>query len=246
MYDIIGDIHGCNSELELLLQKLGYAYEGDNPYKEAYTHPEGRQAVFLGDYCDRGPNSPAVLAIIRRMAKSGTALAIEGNHDNKIMRWLKGNPVKIGRGMRKTVDQMDRAHNHGRPITKDKAYKFLKRLPYKLVLDEGKLLVCHAGLEEKYHLEESQKVHSKCLYGVTTGKKDEDGFPIRLPWQDSYAGERIVVHGHVAVPEPLITNNVYNVDTACVYGGKLTALRYPEMELVSQDALETYWIRGHG
>jgi protein phosphatase len=240
MYDIIGDIHGCSKELILLLEKLDYECDG-NPYKNSYAHPEGRLAVFCGDFGDRGPDTPGVLAIVYRMIKDWNGLAVEGNHDNKLMRFLKGNPVKVGKGMQKTVDQLQ---SDDSPITKDEILSFLKQLPYKLLLDNERLLVCHAGLEEKYHDQNSSKVQAKCLYGVTTGKKDAEGFPIRLPWQDSYIGDKIVVHGHVAVVEPVITGNVYNIDTSCVYGGKLTALRYPELEFVSQPALDTYWIKG--
>lgn len=243
MYDIIGDVHGCRRELECLLEKLGYEHDRDDPYKKPFVHPDNRQAVFVGDLCDRGPDSPGTFAIVRRMVKEGSALCVQGNHDNKFMRYLKGNPVKIGRGMQRAVNQMEHAHNNKYPITNSKLLRFLKQLPYKLILDDENLLVCHAGLEEKYHFQDNKKVRSKCLYGVTTGRKDERGFPERLPWQDSYSGARIVVHGHVAVNEPLITNNVYNIDTSCVYGGRLTALRYPEMELEWQQAFEPYWTR---
>lgn len=239
MYDIIGDIHGCYKELNLLLQKLGYQIqEGDNPCKSPYIHPDGRQAIYVGDLCDRGPNSPGVIALVRKQVREAAGLCVMGNHDNKLMRYLKGNKVKVNNGLQTTIDQL---HSKSCPIKKKKVYQFLARLPYRLILDEGKLLVTHAGLAEKYHdAKMNRKIESKCIYGETTGAKDADGYPVRLPWQDAYKGERYVVHGHVALKEPLVTNRVYDVDTSCVYGGKLTALRYPEMELVSQPALEVY------
>lgn len=245
MYDIIGDIHGCYEELVLLLNTLGYVVkeEGGDPCRAPYSHPQGRIAVSVGDMADRGPNSPAVLALWRQMVRAGTGIVVLGNHDDKLMRWLKGNKIKIAHGLQKTIDQL---HSKSSPIKKKALYQFLVNLPERVLLDEGKLLVCHAGLAEKYHLGKmNKKIRSKCLYGETTGAKDENGFPIRLPWQDGYSGVRVVVHGHVALDEVSIVNNVYDVDTSCVWGGKLTALRYPEMEIVSQPALAQYAERNH-
>lgn len=243
MYDIIGDVHGCSAELCNLLEKLGYSVEGD-PCQAPYTHKDSRQAVFVGDLCDRGPDTPGVIAIVRQMVNHGSALCVEGNHDNKLMRYLCGNKVKVGKSLQASINQLELANRHSKPITFDQTLKFLKRLPYKLLLDDGKLLVCHAGLEEKYHMLEDKRVQDRCLYGVTTGGKDADGYPIRLPWQDTYCGLRVVVHGHVALDQPLITNKVYNIDTSCVFGGHLTALRYPEMEFCRQKAVRQYWARG--
>jgi protein phosphatase len=243
MYDIIGDVHGCYEELVLLLEKLGYVAEG-NPCKSPMTHPEGRKAVSVGDLGDRGPNSPGCFAVFRQMVRADTAICLQGNHDDKLRRFLKGNNVKVGNGMQKTIDQL---HSKSSPIKKKTLYKFLDGLPYRVMLDDNKLLVCHAGLKEKYHYASmNRKIVAKCIYGETTGAKDADGYPVRLPWQDDYSGVRVVVHGHVALPEVSIVNNVYDVDTSCVFGGKLTALRYPEMELVSQPALKTYEERKTG
>ena len=238
-YDVIGDIHGCYGELVLLLEKLGYQItEGDDPCKSPYRHPDGRIAVSVGDLCDRGPNSPGVIALWRQMVREGTGLVVKGNHDNKLERYLKGNNVKVGHGLDLTIQQM---HSKSSPIKKNKIYKFLVDLPYKLELDGGKLLVCHAGLAEKYHnASMNKKIISKCIYGETTGATDENGFPVRLPWQDDYTGSTVVVHGHVAINEVSHVNNVWDIDTSCVFGVSLTALRYPEMKLVSQAALTVY------
>ena len=236
-YDVIGDIHGCYDELCLLLEKLGYKVaEGTDPKKSPYTHPDGRVAVSVGDMGDRGPDSPGVFSVLRQMHKVGTALVVKGNHDDKLERYLKGNKVTVNNGLQTTLNQLENK------VIKHKAlYKFLTVLPYRLLLDDGKLLVCHAGLKEKYHEGSmNRKIKAKAIYGETTGAKDEKGFPVRLPWQNDYSGERVVVHGHVAQEAVSITNKVYNVDTSCVYGGSLTALRYPEMVLVSQPALKQY------
>ena len=75
-FDIIGDIHGHADELEILLQKLGYKL-----FKGVYTPPENRQALFLGDYIDRGPKIRETLHIVKNMCDAGHAKAIMGNHE---------------------------------------------------------------------------------------------------------------------------------------------------------------------
>ncbi len=79
------------------------------------------------------------------------------------------------------------------------------------------------------------------LYGETTGETDEFGLPVRYNWAAEYRGKAMVVYGHTPVPEPEWLNRTINIDTGCVFGGKLTALRYPELELVSVPALRTYY-----
>ena len=69
------------------------------------------------------------------------------------------------------------------------------------------------------------------MYGETTGETDEYGLPVRYDWAGDYRGAAMVVYGHTPVPEPEWVNRTICVDTGCVFGGKLTALRYPEREL---------------
>lgn len=97
-FDIIGDVHGCRSELTELLIRLGYTRSD-----AAWSHPEGRRAVFLGDLVDRGPDSPGVLGLVMDMVASGNALCVQGNHDNKLERKLAGRDVKVNHGMAETL-----------------------------------------------------------------------------------------------------------------------------------------------
>lgn len=76
MYDLIGDVHGHAEALEALLGKLGYRDTGG-----AYRHPDGRRALFVGDYVDRGPDNVGVLDTVRRMVDAGQAVALMGNHE---------------------------------------------------------------------------------------------------------------------------------------------------------------------
>jgi len=226
-FDIIGDIHGCASELESLLGKLGYA-DG--------VHPEGRTAVFVGDLVDRGPDTPGVLRRVMSMVGSGAALCVPGNHENKYGRYLKGRKVQHTHGLAETIEQMEGESDE----FKRQVREFVDGLVSHYVLDGGRLVVCHAGLPEKYHGRTSGRVRSHALYGETTGETDEFGLPVRYPWAEDYRGRAAVVYGHTPVPEATWLNNTICLDTGAVFGGKLTALRWPERELVDVPA-ERVW-----
>ncbi|MFJ4733737.1 polynucleotide kinase-phosphatase [Streptomyces sp. NPDC088770] len=226
-FDIIGDIHGCSAELEALLAKLGYA-DG--------THPEGRTAVFVGDLVDRGPDSPGVLRRVMSMAESGDALCVPGNHENKYGRHLKGRKVQHTHGLAETIAQMEGESEE----FKARVREFIDGLVSHYVLDGGRLVVSHAGLPEKYHGRTSGRVRSHALYGDTTGETDEFGLPVRYPWAEDYRGQAAVVYGHTPVPEATWLNNTICLDTGAVFGGRLTALRWPERELVDVPA-ERVW-----
>ncbi|MFF7333576.1 polynucleotide kinase-phosphatase [Streptomyces sp. NPDC008150] len=226
-FDIVGDVHGCASELESLLAKLGYV-DG--------VHPAGRTAVFVGDLVDRGPDSPGVLRRVMSMVGSGNALCVPGNHENKYGRFLKGRNVQHTHGLAETIEQMDRESDEFRAQVRE----FIDGLVSHYVLDGGRLVVCHAGLPEKYHGRTSGRVRSHALYGDTTGETDEFGLPVRYPWAEDYRGRAAVVYGHTPVPEATWLNNTICLDTGAVFGGRLTALRWPERELVGVDA-EKVW-----
>ncbi|MFD9038179.1 polynucleotide kinase-phosphatase [Streptomyces bottropensis] len=226
-FDIVGDIHGCASELEALLGKLGYV-DG--------VHPEGRTAVFVGDLVDRGPDSPGVLRRVMSMVGSGNALCVPGNHENKYGRYLKGRNVQHTHGLAETIEQME---GESEEFTKQ-VREFIDGLVSHYVLDGGRLVVCHAGLPEKYHGRTSGRVRSHALYGDTTGETDEFGLPVRYPWAEDYRGRAAVVYGHTPVPTATWLNNTICLDTGAVFGGRLTALRWPERELVDVPA-ERVW-----
>ncbi|GAA0924573.1 MULTISPECIES: polynucleotide kinase-phosphatase [Streptomyces violaceusniger group] len=239
-FDIIGDIHGCRSELETLLGKLGYALRRDDLGRPVDAgHPEGRTAVFVGDLVDRGPDSPGVLRLVMGMVASGAALCVPGNHENKLARYLKGRKVRVTHGLAETVEQLDREHRAD-PAFVDRARDFIESLVSHYVLDGGSLVVCHAGLPEKYHGRTSGRVRSHALYGETTGETDEFGLPVRYPWAEDYRGRAAVVYGHTPTPRASWLNNTICLDTGCVFGGRMTALRWPERELVDVPA-ERVW-----
>lgn len=240
-FDIIGDVHGCFDELHALLAKLGYQItevNGDvaSRHYEA-QHPEGRKVVFLGDLVDRGPRIPDVLRLTMSMVESGAALCVPGNHDIKLMRKLNGKDVRITHGLAESLDQLETEPTELR----EKVAAFIDKLVSHYVLDDGRLVVAHAGLREELQGRGSGKVRDFALFGETTGETDEFGLPVRYNWAAEYRGKAIVVYGHTPVPEPEWLNRTICIDTGCVFGGKLTALRYPEKELVSVSALQTYY-----
>ncbi|WP_333770796.1 polynucleotide kinase-phosphatase [Streptomyces sp. IBSBF 2435] len=230
-FDIIGDVHGCSSELETLLAELGY----DNG-----RHPAGRTAVFVGDLVDRGPDSPAVLRRVMSMVEAGTALCVSGNHENKLSRHLNGRRVQLTHGLAETVEQFAREDERD-PDFRGRAADFIGGLISHYVLDGGRLVVCHAGLPEKYHGRSSGRVRSHALYGDTTGETDEFGLPVRYPWAEDYRGSAAVVYGHTPVPTTSWINNTLCLDTGAVFGGRLTALRWPEREIVDVPAEQVWY-----
>ncbi|MBI3946261.1 MAG: polynucleotide kinase-phosphatase [Armatimonadetes bacterium] len=236
-FDLIGDVHGCLEELRALLRELGYqvsAAEGE--VEGSVCHPEGRKVVFLGDLVDRGPAIPGVLRLAMAMAATGAALCVPGNHDMKLVRKLRGRDVQITHGLAESLAQLEREP----PEFREQVAGFLDGLVSHYVLDGGRLVVAHAGIPAEMQGRGSGKVRDFALYGETTGETDEFGLPVRHNWAAEYRGAAAVVYGHTPVPEPEWLNHTLNIDTGCVFGGRLTALRYPERELVCVPAARTY------
>ncbi|QDG49393.1 polynucleotide kinase-phosphatase [Persicimonas caeni] len=240
-FDIIGDVHGCCDELEALLQTLGYeaealAEETASQYRKLWRHPEGRKAVFVGDLVDRGPRVLDAFDLTRNMVEHGTGLCVPGNHENKLLRKLRGKNVKLKHGLEQTVAELEALPDEVRESYEASMRDFIRNLVSHVVLDDGGLVVAHAGLKEEMHGRASGKVKSFAMYGETSGETDEFGLPIRYDWAADYRGDATVVYGHTPVPRAEWLNRTINVDTGCVFGGELTALRYPERELVSVEA----------
>ena len=235
-FDVIGDVHGCIHELELLLKKLGYVADGQGT-QCAPRHPEHRKLVFAGDLVDRGPDSPSVVRLVRKLVADSQALCVPGNHDDKLIHYFRGTLKKVGRGLKSTIAQYELLPQ----LVLSDDVVFLESLPHHLVLDDGRLIVAHAGLPKSFQNRHSPKVRNFALYGQR-GPNTQDGFPTRIDWAQSYSGDAWVVHGHTPVATPRTLNRVVCIDTGCVFGGALTAYRYPEREFVSVPANETYFI----
>jgi polynucleotide kinase-phosphatase len=236
-FDVIGDVHGCRSELEALLGELGYTLQRDAAGRPTGAHHPDRRAVFVGDLVDRGPDTPGVLRLVMGMVTAGDALCVPGNHESKLLRALRGRNVQVSHGLAESLAQLEAEPAELRPQVE----RFLDGLTSHYVLDGGRLVVAHAGLVERYQGRASRRVREFCLYGQTTGETDEYGLPVRYPWASEYRGRAMVLYGHTPVPAPEWVNNTMCLDTGCVFGGRLTALRYPERELVSVPAARVYY-----
>ena len=241
-FDIIGDVHGCCDELEDLLARLGYRvtwtddadWGGRRPVIEA---PHGRRVVFVGDLVDRGPRTRDVLAIVHTMVeRDGTALLVPGNHDVKFLRWLDGAKVEITHGLDATIADLKGSNER----FLDDIRAMLKRLWSHLWLDNGRLVVAHAGILSPMIGRATPRVRRFCLYGDTTGTRDDAGLLVRYHWALDYSADVSVVYGHTPVPDADWINNTLCIDTGCCFGGKLTALRWPENEVVSVPARAVY------
>ncbi|MGH3301644.1 MAG: polynucleotide kinase-phosphatase [Streptosporangiaceae bacterium] len=236
-FDVIGDVHGCRAELETLLARLGYAITHDEAGRAVGASHPSRRAIFLGDLVDRGPDTPGVLRLVMGMVGAGTAFCVQGNHESKLVRALRGRNVQVTHGLAESLTQLTAEPSQSQAA----ALAFLDGLISHYVLDSGRLVVAHAGLIERYHGRASRRVREFCLYGQTTGETDEYGLPVRYPWAEQYRGKATVLYGHTPVPAPEWVNNTMCLDTGCVFGGQLTALRYPEREIVSVPAAAVYY-----
>ena len=234
-FDIIGDIYGCFDETQTLLKKLGYEI---SKTKNRYfvKHPASRKIIFVGDLVDRGPRTPEVIRLAKHAIEDEQAFCVLGNHDDKLKRALMGKKVKIAHGLQESLDQFEQESEAFRAEARD----FLASLISHYVFDNGGLAVAHAGIKEEFIGRGAPSIKQFCMYGETTGEIDEFGLPVRYPWAEDYRGNTLIVYGHTPIPEPEWINNTINIDTGCVFGGKLTALRYPEKELVSVPARKVY------
>ncbi|MCC6192449.1 MAG: AAA family ATPase [Anaerolineales bacterium] len=230
-FDIIGDVHGCLAELDEMLDRLGYRVA-----PERASHPARRRAIFAGDLADRGPDPVGVLRLVMGMAAAGQSLVVPGNHDDKLRRALSGRAVSLNHGLAETLAQITAQPAEFAEQTR----AFLAGLPSHYVLAGGRLVVAHAGLPESMHNRLSRQVRDFALYGLTTGEVDQYGLPVRLPWARDYQGQALVVYGHTPVAAPERLNHTLNIDTGCVFGGALSAYRFPEDELTSVRARWTY------
>ena len=235
-FDIIGDVHGCYQELVLLLEKCGYVVhaEGQRP---RLTHARGRRPIFLGDLVDRGPASPAALRLAMDVVRDGSGWCLPGNHEIKLIRKLSGSNVMLTYGLAETMEQLGREPEEFIDRIRDFASGYIGHY----IFDAGNLVVAHAGLKEAYHGRSSKAAYQFALYGESSGETDAYGLPVRYPWANDYRGKALVVYGHTPVAESTWVNNTICIDTGCVFGGSLTALRYPERELVSVKAKEVYY-----
>ncbi len=237
---IIGDVHGCIDELLELLNKTKYA-------------PGDDRLIFLGDLVDRGPDSAAVVKLVRELK----AECLMGNHEEKHLRYRRHearvatqpgyvNPMK-------PYNEKRLAEYHS---LRDEDWNFLEKLPYFIRLDSHMALV-HAGAMPSISLEHQKPNHLMRLRYINkaTGKMvslneinsiiDPDEMIRNYDfWADIWTGPEILIYGHNAYPEVRhslrvlwdacdVTDSTIKsgvgiraigIDTGCCFGWKLTAL----------------------
>lgn len=226
-FDIIGDVHGCYDELIELVTTLGYEKKG-----QAYVHPKGRKLISVGDVADKGPKNMLTLEFWMDQVTYGGGFWVHGNHCNKLYRYFLGNKVRLSHGLENTVAEYEELTKEAKIAFRNRYMHCYETQCYYLLLDKKRLAIVHGGLREESMGWFSNKIRAVCLYGETTGAFELSGRPIRLDWAAEYRGEPFVVYGHTVVEKPTIINHTVDIDQGCVYGGYLTALRYPEKKFV--------------
>lgn len=227
--DIIGSVHGRYEELVDLLGRLGYQLA------PRLQHPAGRKLVFLGDLVDHGPRNIDVLRLVMSAVDEGMAYAVPGNHDARLVSWLRGEKVDKHDGMATTIAEFDLATAEFR----EHVETFLESSVSHYVFDKGNLVVAHAGLKESMQGRGSSAVRAFALHAEAPGEREEAWASSPPAWVLEYQGTAHVVYSHPSVTEPLGLNQTINLETgAAAPGGRLTALRYPEMQLISTPVLE--------
>ena len=225
--DIIGDIHGCYHEFYQLTVKLGYQWQDGVP-----IHPHQRILGFVGDLTDRGPQSLKTIDVVYQLWRQKLAIYVPGNHCNKLYRYFLGRPVQKKHGLETTVHELMQLSKTDFHDYQEKFIQLYEHAPLYAQLDNKRLIIAHAGIREKDIGRYNKSVETFVLYGDITGEKHPDGSPIRRDWATSYDGKAFIVYGHTPVFQPRFLKNTVNIDTGAVFGGKLTALRYPEREIV--------------
>lgn len=246
-FDIVGDVHGCLPELHELMGKLGWVETSGR-----WRHPEDRFLIFVGDLTDRGPDSLGVLELVSGLVEEGRALLVLGNHDDKLRRYLRGNNVKLTHGLQTTAAEFAALPLEKVASLKKRYLPLLEQAPLWALCDPrpdeqgarplpDRVVIAHAAWKPSFVSASFGKVRSHCLYGPTTGNV-VNGLPQRLDWKPAYPEDApFCVVGHTAFKGPVVVrHNTTCIDTACVFGGALTALRWPSREVVQVAARATY------
>ena len=232
--DIVGDIHGCLDEFRDLVDLLGHESLIDD--ESPRNHPA---MILVGDLVDRGDRNLDTLDLVIDMYRRGLLLSVIGNHDYRFLRWLRGEDVALTHGLAETVAEFSRFDDQTAREQRRLYIDFFESLPSVIRFDSGKGIVAHAAWRPMMKGEENPKrVFYYAMYGPTTGERTPEGYPVRLDWASRYRGPEHAVFGHQVYPEPYRNPYATGIDTGCVFGGALTALRWPSQECVSVPSRE--------
>ena len=234
--DIVGDIHGCYDEFYELTKKLEYSWKSGYP-----VHSEGRKLAFVGDLTDRGPHSLKIIHTVYTLIQKDLAYYVPGNHCNKLYRYFLRNKVQITHGLETTVAEFEALDRKEQQKVRRAFIQLYENAPLYHVLDGGNLIISHAGISEDLIGKQNSRVKTFVLYGDITGEKHEDGSPVRKDWALEYKGSAYIIYGHTPVKEVRKVGNTFNIDTGAVFGGKLSSLRYPELDILSVSSTMPYF-----
>lgn len=229
-WDVIADLHGCLDELVEILCDLGYQF-GPGVEEWGHIHDSERKLAFVGDFTDRGYNNHGVLHIVMEFIRRKKAVAVSGNHDNKLWRCLNGNKVTRGHGLHETMIELESKCS---PEELNEIQVFLQELPYLLQLETfsspQKLVIAHAGIDPELVSAPLRRVRERCLYGIA---RYEDGHLVReRDWMHKWEGveDKVLVYGHDWGYDVHRVGNAINIDTGAVFGNFLTAFSFPEFK----------------
>ncbi len=233
-FAVIGDIHGCLLEFKSLVEKVRKEYGDDT------------LIISVGDTVDRGDYNIETVKYCFSLKEKGNFIEVQSNHNLKFYRWLKGKNVKVSYGMQKTVNEYLSLSDKEREEFKEKYINYYESCPLYVIVHTGgeKVVVAHAGIKDEMIGKVNKKIKDFVIYGETTGKFTEKGFPERIDW----TGDRVltenspkIVYGHVVYEEPYINNKCYGIDTGCVLGNKLTAYIPAEEKFIFEKARKKYF-----
>ena len=212
---VIGDIHGCYFELRALLDKAGLN--------------EGDSIVSLGDFVDRGPETPQVLDFLQNAPNTR---ALMGNHERKHVRAARG---ELSLAISQIISRQQLEDGYADAVA------WMERLP--LFLELPYAVLVHGYLEPGVPIEEQNPL---VLCG-TMGGENILRERYDRPWYELYKEKKPVIVGHhnyTDTDQPFIyQDKVFGLDTSCVNGKSLTGLLLPSFRLVSVPSRGNLWVQ---
>ncbi len=228
---VIGDIHGCYYEFLDMIDQIHARYGEDT------------LIVSVGDTVDRGDFNIEVVNLCFKLKEKGKFFEVQSNHNLKLYKWLKGKKVKISYGMQKTVSQILSLDEEKRESFRRQYISYYDSLPLYLIINDSAVIV-HAGIKDEMIGKTGEEVKDFVIYGQTTGRFTEKGFPERIDWTKNRIvteNSPKIIYGHVVYDEPYINNRCYGIDTGCVLGNKLTGYNPFTDEFIFVPARKKYF-----